>query len=76
MEDTFQVLRVRMFLDRPMEKPAINQVLEPSTEALTSQLTLNTNHYSRLSSSNTLKNNTKQQLKLLEFRDNKIHIRR
>ena len=76
MVDMFQESRVKMYSDRLMERPAINQAQVLSTEVLTSLLTLNINHYSRLNLSNTQIKHMKQLHRLSVFKDNKIHIRK
>lgn len=76
MEVMFQELKVKMYSDKPTAKPATNQVLDFSTEELMSQPILSIKPYSRENMSTMLANNMKPQLKLLEFKDNKTHIRR
>lgn len=76
MVDMYQELRVKMFSDKPMEKPVINQVQDSSTEELMNPQTLNIKHFLRVSMSITQTKNMKLLLKLLEFKDNKIHTKR
>lgn len=63
MVDMFQELRVKMFLDKHMEKPATNQALDFSIEELMSLLILNTNQFSKQSLFSMQINNTRQQPK-------------
>lgn len=72
----FQVLRVKMFSDRPMVKPVSNQALVLSIEVLMNLLILSINLYSRLNLSNMQIKLMKLLLKSLVFKDNKILIRK
>jgi hypothetical protein len=76
MEDMFQALRVRMYLDKPMERPAINQALELSTEVLMNQLTLSINPYLSKNIFIMPRKLTIQLPKLWEFKEHRIHTRK
>lgn len=76
MEDMYQALRVRMCLDKLMEKSVINQVLASSTEESISLQTLSINLCSSKNIFNTARKHSILQHKLLEFRDKRIHTKR
>jgi hypothetical protein len=72
----FQELKVKMFSDKPMERPAINQAQMLSTEELINQLILSINPCSSRNIFSIAKCNMTQLPKSLEFQDKKIHTRR
>jgi len=76
MEDTFQVLKVKMYLVKHMEKSVINQVLVPSTEELINPLILNINQCLKQNISNTVRRLMIPLPKLSVYRDRRTLIRR